>query len=212
MAGKHEHTDTDPETSAGTLTEPGLRHPRDFLLADERAADYELNLTALAADLQPRGRLEERQVELIAIADWEGMRHRRLTAALLDPAQAHLQPAETPSARTARQHVEALASMNGKERRPKKNFLPEPSPGDRATTADILRAQRNNMPAIEFHQRQAAAAERTRRQGVELLLRLQDRRRQAAREDAVEDAVVVEAGSRSSGGPSGGSSSGEPSP
>ena len=68
------------------------------------------------------------------------------------------------------------------------------------------------MPAIEFHQRQAAAAERTRRQGVELLLRLQDRRRQAARDDAVEDAVVVEAGSRSSGGPSGGFSSGEPGP
>ena len=77
-------------------------------------------------------------------------------------AQAHLQPAETPSERAARQHVEALAYVNGKERRPKKNFLPEPGPGDRATTADILRAQRNNMPAIEFHQRQAAAAERTR--------------------------------------------------
>ena len=62
------------------------------------------------------------------------------------------------------------------------------------------------MPAIEFHQRQAAAAERARRQGVELLLRLQDRRRQAARDSAVEDAVVVETGPRSSGGPSRGSS------
>ena len=35
MAGKHEHTDTDTETSAGTLTEPGLRHPRVRQVIDQ---------------------------------------------------------------------------------------------------------------------------------------------------------------------------------
>ena len=56
----------------GTLTEYGLRDPCDFLLADECAKDYELKLAALAADLQPRGTLEERQVELIA--GWDSTR------------------------------------------------------------------------------------------------------------------------------------------
>jgi len=204
MAGKRDETGA--ETSVDSLTEPGLRYPRDFLLADERPQDYELNWAALVEDLQPHGALEERQVELIAIADWEGMRHRRLTAALLHPAQAHLQSGESEAQRMGRLHIEAVSAANGRERRAKKNFLPEPGHGAPATTADILRAQRNNMPAIEFHQRQAAAAERARRQGVELLLRLQDRRRQAARDSAVEDAVVVETGPRSSGGPSRGSS------
>lgn len=210
MDGRHDDTDTsngcDIDTDKDiTLTEPGLRYPRDFLLADERPEDFDLNLEALAQDLQPRGALERRQVDLIAVADWEGMRHRRLVAALLHPAQAHLQPAESDGQRLGRLHVEAMSTLSGRGRGPKQNFLPEPGPGDPAATADILRAERANMAALEFHQRQAAAAERARRQAVDLLLRMQDRRRQATRGAAVEDAVVVEAvveepGCASSGG------------
>jgi len=117
MAGRHDDTDPnhdcniDIDKEIGTLAKPGLRYPRDFLLADERPEDYELNRAALAYDLQPRGALERQQVDLIALADCEGMRHRRF----------------------------------------KKNFLPEPSPGNPAATADILRAQRANMAALEFH-------------------------------------------------------------
>lgn len=165
----------------------GLQDPEEFLLRDECVDDYDSHFDDLAADLRPRGALERRQVELIAQADVEISRQRRLTAALLRPSEADPQPPETQGERTLRLHHEALRTLNGKPAREPVHVLPEPS-GPEATQF-ILRAHRRNIKDIEFHQRALAAAERSRRQNIDLLLKMQGLRRAAA----VEDAEVIDA-------------------
>ena len=89
-------------------------------------------------------------------------------ASLPRPSEADPQPPETQGERTLRLHYEAVRTLNGKPAREPVYVLPEPS-GPEATQF-ILRAHRRNIRDIEFHQRALAAAERSRRQNIDLLL------------------------------------------
>lgn len=62
--------------------------PRRFLLRDESVEDYEFRLGQLLADLQPTNSLERRQVELIAQADLDIERQRRIISVYQQPAKA----------------------------------------------------------------------------------------------------------------------------
>jgi hypothetical protein len=63
----------------------GLTPPEQFLLHDESALEYTERLSELMADLAPANYLERRQVELIAQADVDVDRQRRIIAECLHP-------------------------------------------------------------------------------------------------------------------------------
>ena len=62
--------------------------PRRFLLRDESVEDYEFRLGQLLVDLRPANSLKHRQVELIAQADLDIERQRRIISVYLQPAKA----------------------------------------------------------------------------------------------------------------------------
>ena len=68
-------------TSENIIKRPGITEDfTKYLLPFENAQEYENNLEALIDNLNPSGPLEMRQVELIALADLDIARYRKMLA------------------------------------------------------------------------------------------------------------------------------------
>jgi len=154
-----------------------LPNPSRMLLADECPEYYDALLSEYYDDLQPVGVLERRQIELIVRCDLDIDRQLRIIAQHLNP----LDEEETRGARlVAEWHRRALMHPNAQDQEedefitPTTQHLPVGDP--RLTPLIAVRyAKRSELMSI--HQRELASAERRRRQAVELLFRMQDRRR-----------------------------------
>ena len=161
--------------------------PRRFLLRDESVEDYEFRLGQLLADLRPANSLERRQVELIAQADLDIERQRRIISVYLQPANA-----ESPTQRAVVEwrHYTFMRSKHGDDWDGGAGVEADPGPvfGDFGATPAIASAYGANFGMLEFHYRAQSEVERRRRMAIGLLLELQDRHARRA----VPDAQVVE--------------------
>ena len=157
--------------------------PRRFLLRDESVEDYEFRLGQLLVDLQPTNSLERRQVELIAQADLDIERQRRIISVYLQPAKA---TGPTQRAVAGWRHDTFMRSQYGDDwvGGASGEADPEPVFGDFGATPAIASAYGANFGMLEFHYRAQSEAERRRRMAIDLMLQLQDRR-------AVPDAQVI---------------------
>jgi len=161
--------------------------PRRFLLRDESVEDYEFRLGQLLADLRPANSLERRQVELIAQADLDIERQRRIISVYLQPAKA---TGPTQRAVAGWRHETSMRSKHGDDWDGGAGGEADPGPvfGDFGATSAIASAYGANFGMLEFHYRAQSDAERRRRMSIGLLLQLQDRRARGA----VPDAQVVD--------------------
>ena len=157
-------------------------NPRRFLLEDECIEDYRERLVGLVMDLKPRGALEFRQVELILLADVDIDRQYRIIRQRLDVDEAG--PSE--AARIIHNWTAFEASQD-EDFEPPEERVRVSKFGDPSQTPAIAKAYTRNREMLSLHQRELAACERRRRQAVELLYKMQDRR--AARN--VPDAEVA---------------------
>ena len=165
-----------------------LPNPSRMLLADECPEYHAELLSEYHDDLKPVGVLERRQVELILRCDIDIDRQLRMIAQHLNPLQEEENRGAKMVADWHRQslmHHNALNALEAKEiELPAAQQLPVADP--RLTPLIATRyAKRRELMGI--HQRELSNAERRRRQAIELLFRMQDRRR--VRE--VPDAEVV---------------------
>ena len=160
--------------------------PRRFLLRDESVEDYEVRLGQLLVDLQPANSLERRQVELIAQADLDIERQRRIISVYLQPSKAR---GPTQRAVAGWRHDTYMRSKHG-DGWAGEGVEADPGPvfGDFGATPAIASAYGANFGMLKFHYRAQSEAERRRRMAIGLLLQLQDRRARRA----VPDAQVVE--------------------
>jgi len=161
--------------------------PRRFLLRDESVEDYEFRLGQLLADLRPANSLERRQVELIAQADLDIERQRRIISVYLQPSKAR---GPTKRAVAGWRHETSMRSKHGDDWDGGAGGEADPGPvfGDFGATPAIASAYGANFGMLEFHYRAQSDAERRRRMSIGLLLQLQDWRARRA----VPDAQVVE--------------------
>lgn len=170
-----------------------LPNPSRMLLADESAEAYDALLAGYIEDLRPVGALERRQVELVLRCDLDIDRQLRMIAQHLNP----LSHEESRGAkmvadwhRHSLMHPKALEKLYAEEERAMEAApltLPE---GDGRLTPLIANRYAKQRELMQIHQRELASAERRRRQAIELLFKIQDRRVRAA----VPDAEVVEIG------------------
>lgn len=156
-----------------------LTPPEQFLLHDESALEYTERLSELMADLAPANYLERRQVELIAQADVDVDRQRRIIAECLHPSAAvnHSQQVVIDW-RRARNNDTDEALTRGEDRQP------APPEGDPYATKAIAQAYAKQHSALELHYKALADAERRRRTSIEFLYSMQDRRARARIADA----------------------------
>ena len=180
----------------GDITKPSrLPNPSRMLLADESAEAYDTLLTEYVADLSPVGALERRQVELILRCDLDIDRQFRMIAQHLNPlGEEASQGAEMMREWHRRElmHPSALNKLGEEEGEvltAEPLTLPE---GDERLTPLIAQRYAQRRELMEIHQREVASSERRRRQAIELLFKIQDRRNREAIPDA-EVAEVVEA-------------------
>ena len=161
--------------------------PRRFLLRDESVEDYEFRLGQLLTDLRPANSLERRQVELIAQADLDIERQRRIISVYLQPSKTN---GPTQRAVVEWRHDTFMRSKHGDDWDGEGGVEADPGPvfGDFGATPAIASAHGANFGMLEFHYRAQSDAERRRRMAIGLLLQLQDRRARRA----VPDAQVVE--------------------
>ena len=160
--------------------------PRRFLLRDESVEDYEFRLGQLLVDLRPANSLERRQVELIAQADLDIERQRRIISVLLRPSEV-----TGPTQRAVVDWRHASRRREGDDDACEQGGVGRPAApvfGDVGATPAIVRAYRNNLGMLDVHYRALSDAERRRRMAIDWLLKLQDRRARLA----VPDAQVVE--------------------
>ena len=157
--------------------------PRRFLLPDESVEDYEFRLGQLLADLRPANSLERRQVELIAQADLDIERQRRIISVYLQPSKA---ASPTQRALSGWRHDTIMSSKYGDDWAGGAGVEADPGPvfGDFGATRAIARASGANQATIDVHYRALAEAERRRRMSIGLLHQLQDRRARRAVPDA----------------------------
>ena len=166
-----------------------------MLLADESGEAYDTLLTEYVEDLSPVGALERRQVELILRCDLDIDRQFRMIAQHLNPlGEEASQGAEMMREWHRRElmHPSTLNNLDEEEGEvlPAAPLtLPE---GDERLTPLIAQRYAQRRELMEIHQREVASSERRRRQAIELLFKIQDRRNREAILDA-EVAEVVEA-------------------
>jgi tetrahydromethanopterin S-methyltransferase subunit F len=141
---------------------------------DEDPCELEALIAALTAELDPRTHLERRQVELIAYAEWEIARHRRLSAGLLT--------SETERIRSHVAQVEASSQHISNFRRP--NAPPPEPPGPERTGEFAARAYANGLHFHAHHELSTERLEARRRQLLRDLHELQARRERASAADA----------------------------
>jgi hypothetical protein len=166
-----------------------LPNPSRFLLADESAADYDRLLELYVEDMKPAGALERRQVELILRCDIDIDRQFRLIAEHLNPLGEDVNRGAKAVAewhREALMHPRARAKYREDDWEPPSAAVEIPD-GDACLTPLIARRYAGQRELLTLHQREISHAERRHRQAIELLHRMQDRRRRAS----VPDAVVI---------------------
>jgi hypothetical protein len=141
---------------------------------DEDTGELEALIAALTAELDPRTHLERRQVELIAHAEWEISRHRRLSAGLL-----------TSETERIRSHIaEAEASRQSLSNFRNPNAPPPEPPGPERTGEFAARAYANGLNFHAHHELSTERLEARRRQLLRDFHELQSRRERAAAADA----------------------------
>ena len=161
----------------------GLTRPEQFLLHDESALEYTTRLGELMADLGPANYLERRQVELIAQADVDIDRQRRIIAECLHPSSA-----QSHSQRAATDWGEAHLAAHRTKPPGIKARSPATPKGDPKATPAIAQAYAGQRLSLEMHYKALADAEKRRRTSIEFLYSMQDRR---ARKQ-VQDAEIIE--------------------
>ena len=129
--------------------------------------------------MRPANSLERRQVELIAQADLDIERQRRIISVYLQPAKA---TGPTQRAVTGWRHETSMRSQYGDDWAGGVGGEADPGPvfGDFGATPAIASAYGANIALLEFHYRALSDAERRRRMAIGLLLQLQDRRARRA--------------------------------
>lgn len=163
-----------------------LPKPSPFLLADEHWEDHDYRLNCLIKDFKPANSLEYRQLELIVRCDIDIDRQYRFIAQ-------HLNPLAEPS----KEGEQILADWHKFALR-KSHNTDDDDVGHAESAEDALLQDEHLTPMIaqrysrrselmSIHQREIAAAYRRRRQEVQMLNELQDRRRRKQ----VPEAVVV---------------------
>jgi len=169
-----------------------LPNPARMLLADESAGEYDALLQDYFADMEPVGALERRQVELILRCDVDIDRQFRMIAQHLNPLGEEANRGAQMLAEWYRlelRHPDAPEDEDA-QRKPPTLTLPE---GDARLTPLIASRYAQRRELIALHHREVTFAERRRRQAIELLHRMQDRRRRASSQVEVADAEVIEA-------------------
>lgn len=151
-----------------------LPNPSRFRLADESAEDYDRLLELYVEDMKPAGALEHRQVELILRCDIDIDRQFRLIAEHLNPL-----------GEDANLGAEAVAERHREGDWEPPSAAVEIPDGDARLTPLIARRYAGQRELLTLHQREISHAERRRRQAIELLHRMQDRRRRVSVPDAV---------------------------
>ena len=141
---------------------------------DEDPGELEALIAALTDELGPRTHLERRQVELIAHAEWEIARHRRLSAGLL--------AAETERIRSHVAEAEASRQRISNFRHP--NAPPPEPPGPERMAEFAARAYANGLHFHAHHELSTERLEARRRQLLRDLHELQARRERASAADA----------------------------
>ena len=155
-----------------------LPNPSRMLLADECPEHHDELLSDYYEDLKLVGVLERRQVELILRCDIDINRQLRIIAHHLNP----LQEIENRGAemvaewhRQALMHPNAIHDSDEEEDAPPEALvLPV---GDPRLTPLIASRYAQRRDFMSLHQRELTSAERRRRQAIEMLFKMQDRRR-----------------------------------
>ena len=175
-----------------------LSDPSRFLLDDECAEDYGRLRDLYVADLAPANALERRQVELILRCDLDIERQYRMIQQKLTH-EAHIKPRPRQIIDDFRAYTEMDGDGDGDDVSDGAGYggagpaglgarPPEPEP--KLNTPDIARAYTINRAMIDIHQRELNHTHRRRRQEIELLFKMQDRRRRPT----VHDAEIIEVG------------------
>ena len=165
---------------------PGQRNPRAFLLPDESAEEYLAEFEYLFEAYQPVGAAEVRQLDLILRAEWDIERQYRMIRARLSSSE----PLESHAAKVIGElHIEALQHQRHAEKRSGTTQKAAPVAGlnilaREAESIKIAGRYGSNRILMEIFQREITHAERRRRQAIELLHKMQDRRRRSTVEDA----------------------------
>ena len=147
---------------------------------DEDPSDLEALIATLDAELAPSTHLERRQVELIAHAEWEITRHRRLSAQLL--------ALETDRLRSHVAKEEASRQRLPIYRHPK---APPPAPPGPERTGEF--AARAYANGLVFHAHHEASTERLEARRRQLLRDYQDLKSSTARARVPDAEIVGEA-------------------
>lgn len=170
------------------ITVAGFSDPKRFLLEDESVADYTQLLENYVADLAPADALERRQVELILRCDLDVDRQHRMIRERLRPDASPAQKSADMISDLRALHRDAAAqagsAVSAKVRQGQVQV------DSARTTAEISEAYASNHLSIELHQRELQQSSRRRRQEIDLLFKIQDRRKRQEIPDAV---IVVEA-------------------
>lgn len=155
-----------------------LPNPSRMLLADECPEYFDVLLCDYCDDLKPVGVLERRQIELILRCDLDIDRQLRIIAQHLNPLGDEDNRGAQMVAewhRQALRHPNARSEADGEEvATPETQRLPV---GDPRLTPLIATRYAKRSELMSIHQRELSNAERRRRQAIELLFKMQDRRR-----------------------------------
>ena len=160
-----------------------LPKPSPFLLADENWEDHDYRLKCLVEDFKPADALEYRQLELIVRCDIDIDRQYRFIAQ-------HLNPLSEPNSQGAQMladwHKFAMQRANdmNKEEESQAEPAEETLLQDESLTPMIAQRYAQRRELMSIHQREIAASHRRRRQEVNMLNELQDRRRRKHIPDA----------------------------
>tara|TARA_B100000767_G_scaffold261973_1_gene274172 strand:+ start:13791 stop:14279 length:489 start_codon:yes stop_codon:yes gene_type:complete len=157
------------------ITVAGFSDPRRFLPEDESVADYGQLLESYVANLAPADALERRQVELILRCDLDVDRQHRMIRERLRPDASPAQKSVDMISGLRALHRDAVAQ--GESAKSAKVRQGQVQVDSARTTAKISEAYASNRLSIELHQRELQQSSRRRCQEINLLFKMQDRRR-----------------------------------
>ena len=170
------------------ITVAGFSDPKRFLLEDESVVEYGQLLESYVADLAPADALERRQVELILRCDLDVDRQHRMIRERLKPDASPAQKSADMISDLRALHRDAAAQAGGAVSAKVRQCQVQVD--NARTTAEISEAYASNHLSIELHQRELQQSSRRRRQEIDLLFKMQDRRK---RQDIPDAVIVVEA-------------------
>ena len=170
------------------ITVAGFSDPKRFLLEDESVVEYGQLLESYVADLAPADALERRQVELILRCDLDVDRQHRMIRERLKPDASPAQKSADMISDLRALRRDAAAQAGGVVSASMRKGQVRVDSAH--TTAEISEAYASNHLSIELHQRELQQSSRRRRQEIDLLFKIQDRRK---RQDIPDAIIVVEA-------------------